>query len=148
MSATVVAAATMVPTTAGCAMALEAADMLPTARMSGIADMALPVSRLVPLEVLKRLCTAIGIWPAIAVVRVVTVIHMAVKAARSVEPRTGTDKDTVAEPVLPVVAIGRAVIWRVIVVSIGAYRSGPASPDADRNLGGCRCGSHENARTH
>jgi hypothetical protein len=96
--------------------------------------MALTVPRFISTEVVKLLVSAFRYRSVIAVVRIVAVIHVAPEAVRAVEPRSGSDEHAAHEPIGPIVAVGSAVIRRVVEVPIGAdWRH--ANIDADSNLG-------------
>ena len=58
-------------------------------------------------------------WAVIAVLHVETVIHMSVKAGRTVEPGTDTDEDSAGEPFRTVVSVGRALVWGIVIIAIG-----------------------------
>jgi hypothetical protein len=79
----------------------------------------------------------------VAMLRIKVVVHVAVKALRRVRPVAGTDKVTAVEPLGAIVAIGSAVIWRIVVVAIRAawLRS---EVDANGNLRvGLGCGNRK-----
>jgi hypothetical protein len=97
------------------------------------AYVALSIAGFVRLEVGERLRPAIRQRAAVTVARVVAVVDVAVEAARAMEPGSRADEDAADEPVGAVVAIGSAVIRRVIEVTVGAYWR---YSDADHNLGG------------
>jgi hypothetical protein len=82
--------------------------------MAGIANVALPVARLV------------------AVVGVKAVVDMAVKAAVAVKPRTRSDEEAAIKPVGPIVAVGGAVIRLIVEVAVGAIGR---HSNVDGNLG-------------
>jgi hypothetical protein len=96
----------------------EAAAVLAASIVIRCTYMTSPVSRLIRLEMRKRMRSASRQRSSIPVVRVIAIIHMAVKAARSVEPGPGSDKNAANEPIGPVIAVGRAVIRCVVEVSI------------------------------
>lgn len=85
----------------------------------------------------------------VAVARIVVVIYVTMKARMTMEPRTGTDEDTVAEPRWAIVAVRRAVVRSVREVSVGTdgLRS---NIYGERNLCGLRvgCGHEENCGGH
>ena len=56
--------------------------------MAGLACMALTIPRFIALEVLEGLRSPPRHWAAIPVVRIVAVIHVAIEAARPMEPWT------------------------------------------------------------
>ena len=88
--------------------------------MSGVAYVASPVSRLVPLEMVERSGSAIGKRPTVAVTRIKTVVDVAVEAVRAVEPGAGSEKYATHKPIGPVVAVRGAVIGGVVEVAVGA----------------------------
>jgi hypothetical protein len=108
--------------------------MFPVRIVACIADMSASVPRLVTLEVIKRPCPTLRHRSVVAVVRIVAVVHMAIEAARSVEPWTGSNEDSPRKPVRPIVAVGRAVIGSVVKVAVWAHRGCP-NVDPDGNLG-------------
>src|ERR1700744_4333288 len=75
----------------------------------------------------------------VSVTWIVAIIHVAIKAMRTREPRASADEDSACEPVRPIVSIRSAVIGRIVKISIGAYRR---NADANRTLCSCRmcCG--------
>jgi hypothetical protein len=68
----------------------------------------------------------------ISMVRVEVIVDMPLKIRGTMEPGTGTDEDTAAEPFGAIVTCWRAGIRCVIVVPVGANRS---NPDRNGNLG-------------
>jgi hypothetical protein len=103
-----------------------------TARiMAGVAYMALSIPRLVPVEVVERLRTALRQRPMVTLARVVAVVDVAIKAVRAVKPGAGSKKHPADKPIGPIVAIGSTVVWLIIEVPIGAHRR---HSDADGNL--------------
>jgi hypothetical protein len=110
------------------------------------ACMASPIARLVSVEVIERLFAAARRRPSVAVAGIIAVVDMAVEVAGAAEPAAGTDKHAVVEPIGPVVAVGRAVIWSVVVVTVGTDR---LHSEVDGDLGrryarGAKEGSCEN----
>jgi hypothetical protein len=99
--------------------------------MAGVAYMALSIPRLVPMEVVERLRTALRQRSMVALVRVVAVVDVAVEAAGAVKPRAGSNKHPASKPIGPIVAIRSAVIWLIVEVPIRAPRR---HSDADGNL--------------
>jgi hypothetical protein len=111
--------------------------MLSARIMAGIAYVALPIAGLISMKVVEPFLSALGKRPNVSVMRIVSVIHMAVEAVMAVKPGAGSDKHAAYKPVRAIVAIGRTVIRRVIKVPIGTHRS---YTNADGNLGGAqRC---------
>ena len=76
---------------------------------------------------------AAGKRAPVSEVRIVVVVDVAMKAHGSAEPRPGAIKHASAEPFGTVVAKGRALIRRVVEVSVGAYRR---HSDTDADLRG------------
>jgi len=103
--------------------------------MTGRADVAVAIARLIGVEVVELLIAAPGQWSVITVTRIEAVIDVAVETAVAMEPGTGSDEDAVIEPVRPIVAIGRAVIRSIVKVSVRAHW-GYSDADADGDLCG------------
>ncbi len=99
--------------------------------MTGGPDVAPAVTSFVALEVVERLCATFRQRPVVSVVRVETVVHMPIEPMRTMEPRTGSDKDAPNEPVRPIVPIRRAIIRRIVEVPIRTHRR---HANANRNL--------------
>ena len=129
-----------VPPGVAAAAAVAGEGVFATGIMTSIAYMALPVPRFVPVEVVELLLAATWQRAMVAVTGIVAVVDVAVKTTVAVEPGAGSEKDTTVKPVGPVVAIGCAVIGRVVEVAIGADG---LHTNADRDLG-CR---YRRART-
>jgi hypothetical protein len=83
---------------------------------------AFPISRLVAVEIVLRLISARRHRSFVTVTRVKPVIDMAGKVLRTVEPRAGSDKHAPNKPIRSVIAVRRAVVWRVREVPIRAHR--------------------------
>jgi hypothetical protein len=113
------------PSSAGVSAAREAGSVLSAGLMAGVADVALAVAGFVAVEVVEGLGSTFGERAVITVVRVETVIDVSVKPVRTVEPGTGAEKDPPDEPVRAVVAIGSAIVWRVIEVAVRTNRGRP-----------------------
>ena len=97
------------------------------------AYMAVPISRLVGLEVIERMRTAIRQRPVISMARIKTVVNVSVKSVRPMEPGTCSNENSTYEPVGPIVAIRSTIIGSVIEIPVGAHRG---DADVDGNL--CR----------
>ena len=107
--------------------------VLTTGVMAGIAGMAVSIARLITAEVVELLIAARRQRSVIAMMRIEAVIDMAVETGVPMEPGTGSDEDSVGEPVGPVIAVGRALIRRIVKVPVRADRS---YSDADGDLRG------------
>jgi hypothetical protein len=112
--------------------------------MAGIADVTSPIPCLISVEVVKWLRPALRYGSVITVMGIVAVIHMAVKAARAMEPWAGANEYAAREPIRSIVAVGSTIVGRVVEVPIRANRR-PAHPDADSNLG-LSCGDTTDQR--
>jgi hypothetical protein len=99
--------------------------------MAGVAYMALSIPRLVPVEVVERLRTALRQRSMVTLARVVAVVDVAVKAVGAAKPGASSKKHPAHKPIGPIVAIGSTVIWLIVEVPIGAHRR---HSDADGNL--------------
>jgi hypothetical protein len=119
----------MTPT--GVASARKARRVLAGPVMAGIAWIAMGIMRRVGVETVERLLPAGWKRSAVTVMRIVAVIHMAIKVGWSVKPWTGANEHPANEPIGPVVSIGCTIIWRIGEVAVGAYRR---RPDVDGNL--------------
>lgn len=98
-----------------------------------------PIPRFIPFEVAG--CRAMGsslsgVWyrAMIAVVRIIPVVYMTMKASGTMEPRTGPDENTAGKPFRTVIPIGSAAIGRVVKVAVWTYR-GDSDGDSDLGLG-------------
>jgi hypothetical protein len=103
--------------------------------MTGVAYVASPVARFISVEVIEGLRAPLRHWAVVAVSRIVAVVNVAEKAGVAVEPGAGPDEDAAIEPIGPIVAIGCAIVGRIVKVPIGAHGR---DANADRHLG-CRC---------
>jgi len=99
--------------------------------MARIADVTPSIARFVSMEVVERLRATLRHRSVITVVRIVAVIDVAIEAMRTVEPGTCSEEHSAHKPVWAVVAIRRAIIRRVVEVTVGAYGRGS---DADSHL--------------
>lgn len=106
--------------------------------VSGIADMAAPIPRLIGLEMVEPLRSVLRKRPMVSVARIKAIVDVAIKAARSVEPGAGSEKHAANKPVGAIVAVGGAIVRGVIEIPVGANR-GRSNVDADGDLG-WRCG--------
>jgi hypothetical protein len=101
--------------------------------MASVAYVASPISRLVSLEVVEALRTAIRHWSSVTVMRIKPVIDMSVKAVTAVKPRACSKKHPANQPIRPVVAVRSTVIGRIVEVSVRTHGSG-ADVYANGNL--------------
>ena len=108
--------------------------VLAAAIVSGIAYMSLPITRLVGVEMIESLRPAFRQGSMVSVARIKAVVDVTIKAARTVEPRASSDKHSANPPVGPIVAVGCAVVGRVIEISVGA-NGRHSDVDADSDLG-------------
>ena len=102
--------------------------------VAGVAYVALPIPRLVGVEVVKALLPAPRQRPIVAVPRVKAVVDVAPKATMAVKPGTSSKKYSARKPVGPVVAVGSTVIGRIVEVPVGAHWL-HSNADTDGNLG-------------
>jgi hypothetical protein len=99
--------------------------------MAGAAYMALSIPRLVPVEVVELLFSALRQRSTVTVVRVITVVYVAVEAASAVKPGASSEKDPANKPIGPIVAVGSAVIRLIVEVPVRAHGR---HSNADANL--------------
>jgi hypothetical protein len=102
--------------------------------VAGFAYVALPIPRLVGVEVVEALLPAARQGAIVAATRVKAVVDVTPKAGTAVKPGAGSDKHPAHKPVGPIVAVGGAVIGRIVEVPIGAHGR-HSNVDADGNLG-------------
>src|SRR5580658_10020077 len=114
----------------------ESGRMLAACIMVGVPDMASSIARFVPAESVEGVLATGWQGTAIAVMRIVAIVYVAIETVGSVEPGSGTDEDAAVESIRSVVAIGRAVIRRVVEIAIGTVRLG-TNVDADADLSRC-----------
>jgi hypothetical protein len=107
-----------------------------SARVAASACVAAPITHLVSVEVIKGLVSTVRVWTSVAVMRIETVINVALEVVGAVEPRAGSDEHAAVEPLGPVVPVWGAVVWSDIVVAIRATRF---CSDIDGDL--CVCGA-------
>ena len=114
------------------AAAVPGKGMFTASIVSSRAYVALAVAGFISLEVIEAGGTALREGAVVAITGIEAVIYVSVEAGVAVEPGTGADEEPAHEPVGAVVAVWRAVIGRVVEVSVRAHRS---DADVDGNLG-------------
>jgi hypothetical protein len=65
---------------------------------------------------------AMRVVAAISVMPIEVVVHMTPEISTPMEPGACSDKDTAREPLGAIVTIGRALVGRVIEISVRAFR--------------------------
>jgi hypothetical protein len=90
--------------------------------MTGTAGVAMLINRHVRVEMVERLLAFHRKWSVVAVVRIVSVVDMAIKSVRAVEPGASPDEHPTGKPVRPIVAIGCAFIGSIVKIAIGTNR--------------------------
>lgn len=121
-------------------------------RVAAMDDVPMAIPHLVAVELLVRMAVPVAILPlvvfsavrkctVITVMRIVEIIDVTVPAARTVEPGSGADEDTVVEPFGTVVAPWCAGVRRIGKVSV---RTNGRRTDLYGNLGlGARRGCEQ-----
>src|ERR1700739_4424335 len=107
------------------------------------ACVAAPITHLISVEMIKGLVSTFRVWTNVAVMRIETVINVALEVVRTVEPRTGSEEHPTAEPLGPVGPVWGAVVWGGIVVPIRAIR---CCSDIDGDL--CMCRARNAQQNH
>jgi hypothetical protein len=102
--------------------------------MAGVANVASPIPRLVPLEVVEALRPALRQRSNVSVMWIEAVVNMAVKAVTAVKPRASSKKHPTNKPVGPIVSVRSTVIGLIVEVSVRAHGS-HSDVYADGNLG-------------
>jgi hypothetical protein len=92
-----------------------------------------PIPRLVGVEVVEALRSALRHRSSVTVMRIKAVVDVAVKAVRTMKPWTSSQKHSANKPIGPIVAVRSTVIWGVIEISVRAHGSRP-DIYADGNL--------------
>jgi hypothetical protein len=113
---------------------LHTGSMLIACVMAGIAYIAMPVARLVSVEMVERLLAVAWKRPMVAMPWIEAIVHVAVKAVRPMKPRTRTEEQPANEPIRTIVAIRGTIIRRIVEVPVRAHRR---RANADDNLGRC-----------
>jgi len=111
---------------------LSAGTVLAAAIVVCLSNMTLPITGLIPLEMIEGACTSLRHWAVVAIAGIVTVVDVAVVAGATVVPGASSDEQTTVEPIRSVVTVRRAVVWGIVVIAIGTRRR---YPNTDRNLG-------------
>jgi hypothetical protein len=106
--------------TTGRTSALESRSALAARVVAWVSDVSVSIARFVAMEVVEGVVSAVWQRAVIAMVRIPSVIHVAVEAARAMEPRSGSNENAVHKPVWPVIAVGGAIVGSIVKVPIGA----------------------------
>jgi hypothetical protein len=114
--------------------ALESGTALMTPLVACVAYMALSIPRLVRVKVAERMLSTLWDRSPVTVARIVAVIDVAVEAVGPMKPWTGSNENTPAEPIRPIITIGSAAIWGIVEVAIRTHRR---RSNADGNLSWC-----------
>jgi hypothetical protein len=109
----------------------SAGAMLPAAFMPRITRMTSAIPCLVSVKMTKRPLAISGHWTGVAMMRIVTVVYVTIKASRAVKPRARPNKNAAAEPVRSIVSIRGTTIRGIVKVSVRAHGS---SIDSSRYL--------------
>jgi hypothetical protein len=102
--------------------------------MARVAHVAPPIARLVSVEVIKALRSALRQRSSVTVMRIIAVVDMAIKAVMAVKPGARSKKHPANKPIGSIVAVRSTVIGRVVEVSVRTHGSRP-DVYADGNLG-------------
>ncbi len=127
--------------------ALRAGAVFAAAFMAGMSHVALPVARLIRMEVIERLFPALGNRSVVTMMRVIAIVDVAIKAVTAMKPGTGSDEQTAIEPVWPIVAVGRATVRGVVEITVGTVR-GHSDVDANLSWGRGNRGRQTDSRHH
>jgi hypothetical protein len=106
--------------------------MFGTTIMARVADVTLPIAGLVCVEVVELLLPAPRQRSTVTVMRIIAVVDVAVESVRAVKPGACSNKHPAGKPIGPIVAVGGAVIWRIVEVPVRAHRR---HSNVDGNLG-------------
>jgi hypothetical protein len=112
----------------------KSATVFTAAIMPGVTDVALSVPRLIGVEVGESLFPTLRHRSMVSVMRIEAVVDVAIEPVGSMKPWSSPDEQSATEPIRSIVAVGSAVIRRIVEVAVRAH--GRYS-DANGNLGGC-----------
>ena len=84
---------------------------------------ALPIPRLVGVEVGERRLSVLRHRSYITVVRIIAIINVAVEAMGTMEPWASADEYPAKEPIGTIVAIGSTGVRRIVKVPVRTHRS-------------------------
>ena len=115
----------------------KSAAAFTAAVMAGVAYVALPIPRLVGVEVIECMLAAVRQRSCVTMMRIEAVIDVAVEAVRAVEPGTRSEEHPTNEPIRSIVAIGSTAIRGVVKVSVRAHR-GRSNAYTDGDLSRCQ----------
>lgn len=102
--------------------------------------LAVPVMHFISLELVRGsplrrgLVANLGCWAAITVLWIKAAIDLAMKVVGAMKPRTRANEDARVKPLRTEVAIRRAIIRNVVIVTVGAIGS---DSDIDGDLSRC-----------
>lgn len=102
--------------------------------MASIAYVASSISRLVGLEVVKALRPTFWQRSNVTVMRIKSVVDMAVEAVMAVKPGASSNKHSPQKPIGPVITVRSTVIGGIVVVAVRAHGS-RSDVYTDGNLG-------------
>jgi hypothetical protein len=91
--------------------------------MASVTYVASPIPRLISLEVVEALCPALRQRSNVTVMRIKTVVDMAVKAVTAMKPGTSSNKYPANKPIGPIVPVRSTVIRSIVEVPIRAHGS-------------------------
>ena len=106
---------------AAAATAMESRQrMLALRPMARLPNVSVPVPRLISLEMIETLRSALGQRPVIPIPRIEPVIDVPIKSVRPMKPGPSPNKYAAHKPVRPIISIGRAVIGCIVEIPIRA----------------------------
>ena len=90
--------------------------------MTGVSYVTLAVPRLIPVEVIEGLLTALRHRSCITMMRIVPVIDVAVEAMLTVKPRSSSNEHPAGEPIGAVIPVGSTRVRVVVEVPVRTQR--------------------------
>jgi hypothetical protein len=112
--------------------AVSGKGVFPAALVRSLAYVAAAIACLIGRKMVEALRAALRKRAVVAIMGIEPVVDVTVKAGMAVEPGTRAYEDAAYKPIRAVVAVGRAVIRRIVEISVGAHGS---YADVDANLG-------------
>jgi hypothetical protein len=91
--------------------------------VASVAYVTLSVARLIAVEMVEPLLAASRQRSVVSVMGIETVVDVPMKAVVAVKPGARSNEDSAYKPVWSIVPIGRAVVGRIVKITVRAYRS-------------------------
>ena len=102
---------------------------------------------LVEVAMVVEMFLVARVGAVVSMAPVKAIVHMAVEVMRAVVPGAGADEHAIREPFRTVVAVGRALLRRVVIVAIRTnWLRADIHPERDLGRTGNRCAKSQGSR--